>query len=91
MGKAYQGNRKGNRPAREPFRVAPIAAAIIAVALGWVWLLARVVPKVPWELVAYGRYLPTKTDWGTNLYVGEGMNASVAVSEMSNGVRQFSC
>jgi spermidine synthase len=70
-------------------RAAVFAPAIVAVALGWVWLLAREVPKVPWELVAYGRYLPTKTDWGTNLYVGEGMNASVAVSEMSNGVRNF--
>jgi len=65
------------------------ATATVAVALGWVWLLAREVPKVPWELVAYGRYLPTKTDWGTNLYVGEGMNASVAVSQMSSGVRNF--
>ena len=65
------------------------APAIMVVALGWVWLLARDVPKVPWELLAYGRYLPTKTDWGTNLYVGEGMNASVAVSQMSNGVRNF--
>ena len=65
------------------------APAIMVVALGWVWLLARDVPKVPWELLAYGRYLPTKTYWGTNLYVGEGMNASVAVSQMSNGVRNF--
>jgi spermidine synthase len=63
--------------------------AFVAVALGWVWLLAESVPKVPWELVAYGRYLPTKTDWGTNLYVGEGMNASVAVTQISRGVRNF--
>jgi spermidine synthase len=47
------------------------------------------VPQVPWELVAYGRYLPTKLSWGTNLYVGEGMNASVAVTKLSSGVRNF--
>ena len=88
-GEGLSGQPQGQPTGKGAIRVAPIAAAIIAVALGWVWLLARVVPKVPWELVAYGRYLPTKTDWGTNLYVGEGMNASVAVSEMSNGVRNF--
>ncbi len=60
-----------------------------AVALGCVWLLARSVPKVPWALVAYGRYLPTKVDRGTRLYVGEGMNASVAVTELSSGARNF--
>ena len=70
-------------------RVTLCGGAFLAVALGWVWLLAQSVPKVPWELVAYGRYLPTKLDWGTNLYVGEGMNASVAVTQIARGVRNF--
>jgi spermidine synthase len=63
--------------------------AFLLVAFGWAALLIRDVPKVPWDLVAYGRYLPTKIDVGVKLFMGEGMNASVAVSELSSGVRNF--
>ena len=52
-------------------------------------LLIWSVPPVPWALIAYGRYLPMKTDLGRVLYVAEGMNASVAVTEMASGVRNF--
>jgi spermidine synthase len=52
-------------------------------------LLAWNVPRVPWKLVAYGRYLPTKTEEEKILYVGEGMNASVAVTELESGIRIF--
>ncbi len=52
-------------------------------------LLAWSVPQLPWALVAYGRYLPTKTGLGVPLYVGEGLNAAVAVTELSTGVRNF--
>ena len=55
----------------------------IAALLGWT------VPAVPWELVAYGRYLPSKPIIGEKLYMGEGINASVAVTELANGVRNF--
>jgi spermidine synthase len=51
--------------------------------------LAWNVPPVPWPLIAYGRYLPGKRELGTVLYSGEGMNASVAVTELSTGVRNF--
>lgn len=64
-----------------------IGGAVAAV--GVVALLAWSVPRVPWELVAYGRRLPTNTSVETPLYMGEGVNASVAVTEMSNGVRNF--
>jgi spermidine synthase len=47
------------------------------------------VPPIAWPVVAYGRYLPQKTELGTALYVGEGMNASVAVTELASGVRNF--
>jgi spermidine synthase len=40
-------------------------------------------------LVAHGRYLATKLSEGTPLYVGEGMNSSVAVTELNSGVRNF--
>jgi spermidine synthase len=51
--------------------------------------LIETVPRLPWGLVAYGRYLPTKTDLGKILFVGEGINSSVAVTELSTGVRNF--
>jgi spermidine synthase len=52
-------------------------------------LLAAKTPKVPDGLVAYGRFLPTYTTEPKYLYVGEGMNSSIAVSEYPNGVRNF--
>ena len=52
-------------------------------------LLVWSVPGVPWGLVAYGRYWPTWIGRTDILYMGEGMNASVAISESSNGARNF--
>ena len=61
----------------------------------WVGVLVGVVLLVwgiqgpPPSLIAYGRSL---LDWGedaTYIYADEGMNASVAVSELDNGVRNF--
>lgn len=57
--------------------------------LGLVALLVWSVPQVPPGLVAFGRRLPTYTALPKFLYVGEGMNASIAVSEWPNGVRSF--
>jgi spermidine synthase len=76
------------RGALAPLRVA--AAALLA---GWVaapaGLLAWAVPGVPWELVAFGRTLPSYEGGWSNLYVGEGMNSSVAVTLLPSGVRNF--
>jgi spermidine synthase len=52
-------------------------------------LLVWSVPGVPWGLVAYGRYWPTWIGRTDILYMGEGMNASVAISKSSNGARNF--
>jgi len=46
-------------------------------------------PKVPDGLVAYGRFLATYTEEPKYLYVGEGMNSSIAVSEEASGARNF--
>jgi len=51
-------------------------------------------PKIPWGVIAYGRYLPgwtseIRTGGSKVLFVGEGMNSSVAVTELSSGVRNF--
>ncbi len=78
-------NGQGTRPAQaKVWRLLFLSGAAGAAAL-----LAWSVPGVPWDLVAYGRYLPTKSEVGRRLYMGEGLNASVAVSELGNGVRNF--
>jgi spermidine synthase len=67
--------------------VAPVA---LVVALGLAAFLVRTVPPIPGILVAYGRYAAT---WigqtGDIFYVGEGLNSSVAVSRMGNGVLNY--
>ncbi len=60
-----------------------IAAAAVAV------LLARSVPEVPGVLIAYGRYTATRTGQDKIIYKDEGMMASVAVSQMPNGVLNY--
>ncbi len=68
-----------------------MAGVVVVIAsMGFVAALAAGVPKIPWGLIAYGRYLASYSDqMGTALYVGEGMNASVAVTELSDGTRDF--
>jgi len=65
------------------------AAATVMLALAMVaaGLLARGIPPIPGLLVAYGRYAATRVGQADVIYVGEGINASVAVSELSKGVR----
>lgn len=50
-----------------------------------VWSL----PSVCRDLVAYGRNTALETGKAQFVYVGEGMNASVAVTELTSGVRNF--
>src|SRR5437764_4635996 len=52
-------------------------------------LLARSVHPLPGLLVAYGRYSATRVGQADVIYVGEGLNASVAVSRLSNGVLNY--
>ena len=64
---------------------------VLAIAMVAAGLLARSVPSLPGMLVAYGRYAATRiNDSSINvIYVGEGLNATVAVTELSNGVRNY--
>src|SRR5262249_7964569 len=55
--------------------------------LGVAWAAASV-RRVPAGLVAWGRLLASQGEPNA-LYVGEGMNASIAVTEESNGWRNF--
>lgn len=57
------------------------AGALVAAAL--------FIPPLPWQLVAYGRQIAT-TDYGAQpIYLGEGINATVAVTETPGGARFF--
>jgi spermidine synthase len=70
-------------PARSSGRALWLAIPVFATLL-----LVRAVPDVPPVLIAYGRYAATY-DPPNALYIGEGMNASVAVTELANGDRNF--
>ncbi len=70
--------------------VGELARALsVMLALGIAAWLAWTVPPVPWNLIAYGRHLATRNGEGRLLYVGEGLNASVAVTRTAGAVRNF--
>jgi spermidine synthase len=53
-------------------------------------LLARNIPAIPKLLVAYGRYAATRAHQDIDVvYMGEGWNASVAVSRLPGGVLNY--
>jgi len=71
----------------------PAAGPAAAVALGLsvvaAILIAASVGEVPWLAVAYGRRIMLATSPGRLLYLGEGMNSSVVISEPEAGKRYF--
>jgi spermidine synthase len=70
-------------------KMALAGTLVLVLATGGAGLLARGVPPVPGLLVAYGRYSATWVGLSNIIYVGEGLNAFVAVSETPNGVRNY--
>jgi spermidine synthase len=60
----------------------------VAWAAAGVIVLLWAVPPIPWKLIGFGRRLPTTTGRWDLLYVGEGMNSSVAYSKW-NGERTY--
>ena len=74
----------GRRPSLET-----AARWILPAALACAVVLAVLVPRISWELIAYGRRVPSKIGEGRPLYYGEGMNSSVAVTELDDGTRNF--
>ena len=82
-------------PGRPRLRFA--GAAVMAVSLGIVAVLIWSVARIPWEVVAYGRQSlegrerlklrPTGT--AGLLQMAEGMNASIAITEWTDGKRMF--
>lgn len=77
----------GNEPKQTTFQVAGAAMLLVAIVLAG--LLAWSVARVPASVVAYGRHLAIQTEYSNILYMGEGMNSSIAVSQLENGVRNF--
>ncbi len=73
---------------RGPLSRAARTAGFGGAALAAACLIATV-PATPGELIAYGRTLLRDSGTAKILYMGEGMNASVAVSETPAGVRNF--
>jgi spermidine synthase len=63
--------------------------AVASVALLVSVLLIAQVSEVPWLAIAYGRRIATKSNSGRPLYLGEGMNSSVLISELPDGKIYF--
>jgi spermidine synthase len=74
------------KTSRRPSAVG-VVALLAAVALAGVLIWKA--KKVPDGLIEYGRYLPTYKDLPQTLYIGEGMNSSVAVTQESGGYMNF--
>jgi spermidine synthase len=65
------------------------AAAALTAAFAVIGWLGWSVPPTSGDLIAHGRYLATRTGGDEILYLGEGVNASVAVSLHSGTVLSF--
>jgi len=63
----------------------------LVAAAGLAWPVVSTVPELPGEVVGYGRHVATYASQGLPqfLYVGEGMNSSIAVSQRADGGRYF--
>ena len=70
--------------ARKAASAMALAAALLVGAL-----LVWTVQPVPGELIAYGRRILTSMGRSKILYVGEGMNSSIAISQWDDGALQF--
>ena len=66
-----------------------VSAVPLAVAGAVAGLLVLNVHKTPGVFIAYGRYTATQIGQSEVIYSGEGWNASVAVTERANGVRNY--
>ena len=84
-----EGAETGTPEAKAVFRKRGLPDFAIALMLALSTFFIWSVPKVPWGLIAYGRYFVTRIGETDLLYSGEGMNSSVAVTESANGVRNF--
>lgn len=66
-----------------------LSAAALILALGAGVALMRALSPVPWLPLAYGRRAITTVGAGEPLYIGEGMNSSIVISQLPGGQRYF--
>jgi spermidine synthase len=72
---------------RAPAKLGALAG--LAASLGALGCLAAGVAPVPGNLIAYGRRMITSAAGSELLYVGEGMNSSIAITRWNDGAVQF--
>src|SRR5262249_10468616 len=72
-----------------PTRPKPMGVAALAVSVALAGALAWRVSRVPFNVYGYGRQALTTTGNSEELYLGEGMNSSVAISRWDDGARFF--
>jgi spermidine synthase len=65
-----------------------LAVSILLLA-GYTELLVAAIQPLPARLVQYGRFANVRGQTNKSIYMGEGMMASVAVSEMPDGIRNY--
>lgn len=66
-----------------------VSTALVIVLVGAGIAAMRRLSPVPWLSLAYGRRAITTTGAGQPLYIGEGMNSSIVISELPAGQRYF--
>src|SRR5262245_3091736 len=65
-----------------------LAVSILIIA-GYTELLIAVVHPLPARLVEYGRFATVRGASNKTIYLGEGLTASVAVSDLPDGIRNY--
>ena len=61
---------------------------VVIALVGAIWTVNRL-PAVPGLLIAYGRYMVTWLGQAEVVFAGEGLNSSVAVTQLPGGIRNF--
>lgn len=84
LGTREEGAQRALAPQQAAMRALTLAGALAAGGLA-----AWSIPPTPGELIAYGRYLPRDLGSGLVAWWGEGQNASVAVTVLEGGTRNF--
>ncbi len=71
-----------------PVKMTSRALAVVATCVIGAVLVSTVAP-MPWLAIAYGRRMLIGGDPGKPLYIGEGRNASIVISELPGGQHYF--
>ena len=75
------------RPSEAPLGTVGFTIVVIALVAA-IWTVNRL-PAIPGLLIAYGRYMVTWIGQADVVFAGEGLNSSVAVTQLPGGIRNF--